>query len=91
MSFANLGNADLKPELSQEFETGLDAGLFRGRVTVEATFFYKSTRDALIEREIAPSLGATVTQFFNLGKVSNRGVEAGWRVGSSTARGSPGT
>jgi TonB-linked SusC/RagA family outer membrane protein len=75
VSLANLGNADLKPELSQEIETGFDAGLFGGRVTLEATFFYKETKDALIEREIAPSLGTTTTQFFNLGKVSNRGIE----------------
>ena len=75
VSLANLGNADLKPELSQEIETGFDAGLFGGRVTFEATYFYKQTRDALIEREIVPSLGTTTTQFFNLGKVSNQGIE----------------
>jgi hypothetical protein len=75
VSVANLGNADLKPELSQEIETGFDAGLFQNRVTLEATFFYKQTTDALIEREIAPSVGSTSSQFFNLGKVSNRGIE----------------
>ena len=75
VSFANLGNADLKPEKSQELEAGFDAALLRGRVTFEATFFYKKTDDALIEREIPPSLGATTTQFFNLGQVSNRGIE----------------
>ncbi len=75
VSLANLGNVDLKPELSQEFETGFDAGLFGGKVTLEGTFFYKQTRDALIEREIVPSLGTTTTQFFNLGQVSNRGIE----------------
>jgi TonB-linked SusC/RagA family outer membrane protein len=75
VSIANLGNVNLKPELSQEIETGFDAGLFGGRVVLEATLFYKETKDALIEREIVPSLGTTGTQFFNLGKVSNRGVE----------------
>ena len=75
VSLANLGNADLKPELSQEIETGFDAGLFSNRLTLEATYFYKETRDALIEREIVPSLGTTTTQFFNLGKVSNQGIE----------------
>ena len=75
VNIANLGNAELKPELSQEIETGFDAGLFGGKVTFEATFFYKETRDALIEREIVPSLGTTTTQFFNLGKVSNQGIE----------------
>jgi TonB-linked SusC/RagA family outer membrane protein len=75
VTIANLGNADLKPELSQEIEGGFDAGLFGGRVVFEATYFYKQTRDALIEREIVPSLGTTTTQFFNLGKVTNQGVE----------------
>jgi TonB-linked SusC/RagA family outer membrane protein len=75
VNVANLGNADLKPELSQEIEAGFDAGLWGNRVTVEATFFYKQTKDALIQREIVPSLGTTTTQFFNLGKVSNLGAE----------------
>jgi TonB-linked SusC/RagA family outer membrane protein len=75
VNIANLGNADLKPELSQEIEAGFDAALFSGRVVFEATYFYKQTRDALIEREIVPSLGTTTTQFFNLGKVSNQGLE----------------
>ena len=44
VSLANLGNPDLKPEKSQEVEAGFDAGLFRSRVTVEGTFFYKKHR-----------------------------------------------
>jgi TonB-linked SusC/RagA family outer membrane protein len=75
VSIANLGNADLKPELSQEIEAGFDATLLSNRASLEATFFYKQTEDALIEREIVPSLGTTSTQFFNLGQVSNTGVE----------------
>jgi TonB-linked SusC/RagA family outer membrane protein len=75
VSLANLGNADLEPELSQEIEAGFDAGLFGGRVVFEATYFYKQTKDALIEREIVPSSGTTSSQFFNLGQVSNRGIE----------------
>ena len=75
VAIANLGNADLKPELSQEIEAGFDAGLWGQRASLEATFFYKETSDALIEREIVPSLGTTSTQFFNLGRVSNRGIE----------------
>jgi TonB-linked SusC/RagA family outer membrane protein len=75
VSIANLGNADLKPELSQEIEAGFDAGLWANRLTVEATVFYKQTSDALIEREIPPSVGATSNQFFNLGQVSNKGIE----------------
>jgi TonB-dependent starch-binding outer membrane protein SusC len=75
VSFASLGNFDLKPERSYEFEGGFDAGLFNDRLSVEFTFYTKLTRDALISRDIAPSLGASQSQFVNLSRIRNRGVE----------------
>jgi TonB-linked SusC/RagA family outer membrane protein len=75
VSFASLGNFDLKPERSYEFEGGFDAGLFNDRVSLEFTFYSKLTRDALISRDIAPSLGASQSQFINLSRIRNRGVE----------------
>jgi TonB-dependent starch-binding outer membrane protein SusC len=75
VSFGSLGNKDLKPERSYEFEAGLDAGLFNDRVSLEFTFYTKLTRDALIQRDIAPSLGASASQFINLSRIRNRGVE----------------
>src|SRR4051812_232725 len=75
VSFASLGNPDLKPERSYEFEAGFDAGLFKDRVSLEFTFYNKLTRDALIQRDIAPSLGASQFQFVNLSRIQNRGVE----------------
>jgi TonB-linked SusC/RagA family outer membrane protein len=75
VSFGNLGNADLKPERSRELELGVDAGLLRDRVSLEFTFFSKTTKDALIERSVAPSLGASEFQFVNLSRIRNRGVE----------------
>jgi hypothetical protein len=75
VSFASLGNRDLKPERSYEFEAGFDAGLFNDRVSLEFTFYTKLTRDALVNRDIAPSLGASQSQFFNLSRIRNRGVE----------------
>lgn len=69
------GNPDLKPEVSQEFEAGFEAGLFRSRVGFEFNFYTKRTNDLLIARPLPPSLGLTTTQFANLGESSNRGVE----------------
>ena len=71
---ANIGNRDLKPELSTEMEGGLDIGLFNSRLSLELTYYNKSTRDALIQRQLAPSTGAQ-TQFENLGEVTNKGFE----------------
>jgi hypothetical protein len=43
-------------------------------VSLELTYYNKATRDALIQRQLAPSTGAQ-TQFENLGEVTNKGVE----------------
>ncbi len=75
------GNLDLKPERTLEIETGFDAGLFDERLAVEFTFFQRRTRDALIARDLPPSLGqtnpatASGTRFENIGEVRNRGIE----------------
>lgn len=69
------GNPDLKPEISTEYELGFDASFFQNRLGVEYTHFSKTTRDALIARVLAPSLGVSTTQFVNLGRVFNGGNE----------------
>ena len=70
-----VGNASLKPELSKEFEFGLDAGFVGERVNVELTHYRKTTTDALIQRNLPPSSGA-LSRFENLGEATNRGLEA---------------
>ena len=69
------GNKLLKPERTTEYEIGLDAGLFENRIALHYTYFTKTSKDALIERELPPSLGLTQTVFENLGEVKNSGHE----------------
>jgi TonB-linked SusC/RagA family outer membrane protein len=76
VTFGSLGNINLKPERSGEFEVGVDAGLFKDRVSLELTYYTKTTKDALIERPVAGSIGASRTQFVNLSRIRNRGFEA---------------
>ncbi len=76
VSIAGAGNAALKPERSEEFEFGFDAGLAGGRIGLEATYYRRTTTDALISRELAPSIGLTATVFDNIGKTVNKGFEA---------------
>jgi TonB-linked SusC/RagA family outer membrane protein len=73
--FGSLGLTDLKPEKSKELELGFDASFFSDRLNLEATYFRKSTKDALIARVLAPSLGVSTTRLENLGSVNNRGIE----------------
>lgn len=69
------GNADLKPEISTEYEGGFDASFFGNRVGLGFTHFSKTTRDALIAQTLAPSLGVSNSRFVNIGKVFNGGNE----------------
>ncbi len=73
----NAGNADLKPERSSEWEGGMEIGLFGGRLGLDGTFYYRTTSDALVNRELAPSLGLTQNRYENLAKTRNYGFEGG--------------
>ncbi|MDQ3998179.1 MAG: TonB-dependent receptor, partial [Gemmatimonadota bacterium] len=64
VTFTALGNRDLKPERSTELELGFDGTFFDGRLSTELTYYNKSSRDALVERVLAPSLGAGLTERF---------------------------
>jgi TonB-linked SusC/RagA family outer membrane protein len=75
ITLGGAGNTNLKPERTREFEFGFDASLIGDRVNFEFTHYAKQTRDALIGRVLAPSLGATNTQLVNLGRVDNKGYE----------------
>jgi TonB-linked SusC/RagA family outer membrane protein len=70
-----LGNADLGPERSRELEFGFDLGAFDDRLGFEVTHYRKKTVDAILDRQVAPSLGIPNTQPFNAGAIRNWGTE----------------
>jgi TonB-linked SusC/RagA family outer membrane protein len=83
----SLGNPDLKPERSIELELGFDAGLFNDAAHLEVTYYRKRTRDALVQRRLAGSLGGPQSQFENLGSVQNKGLEAVLNLSTNVASG----
>ena len=70
-----IGNANLKPELSKEYELGFDAGIWHDRIGTEITYYSKKTTDAIVARPIPPSEGEATTRLENLGRVKNAGLE----------------
>jgi hypothetical protein len=70
-----LGNPDLGPERSRELEFGFDLGALDDRVGLEVTHYRKKTVDAILDRQVAPSLGIPNTQPFNAGSIRNWGTE----------------
>jgi TonB-linked SusC/RagA family outer membrane protein len=71
-----LGNTNLKPEYSGEFETGFDLNAFSNRTSIELTYYNKKTKDALINAPLAPSVGGSITTLLeNIGSTQNSGLE----------------
>jgi TonB-linked SusC/RagA family outer membrane protein len=75
VTILSLGNPDLGPERSKEIELGFDLGAFSDRAGFEFTYYRKRTIDAILDRQIAPSIGVPGTQPFNAGAVLNSGIE----------------
>ncbi|WP_460217857.1 SusC/RagA family TonB-linked outer membrane protein [Psychroserpens sp. MEBiC05023] len=67
-------NPDLKPELHREFEIGIEAKLFKNRVTFETSLYKRVSEDQIVDSPLAPSTGFD-SQFLNLGRIDNEGIE----------------
>lgn len=65
---------DLKWETTSQFDLGLEFGFFKGRLTGEVDFYYKKTRDLLLERQIPRATGFN-TRLENIGSLQNKGIE----------------
>jgi TonB-linked SusC/RagA family outer membrane protein len=70
-----LANSDLKPEITQSTEGGLELGFFDGRASLEATVYDKYTSNQIFNITIPASSGFS-SKAINAGKISNRGFEA---------------
>ncbi len=75
----NVGNPELKPEVTREIEAGFDASLLSDRLDVEATYYNKITKDGIFSALSSPSSGFPGNKFFNIGEFSNRGFEVALR------------
>lgn len=70
------GNENLKPEKQVEFETGVDAGLFNNRLSMELTYYRKRVEDLILNVQVPASSGFTLA-WGNLAAIQNKGVEIG--------------
>ncbi len=76
----SVGNDQILPERSTEFEGGADLSFLDDRVTVEGTYYNKLSKDAIVGRTLPPSLGWPIvaSRQENVGSVKNTGSE--WTV-----------
>lgn len=71
---SRMPNPDLKWERTNQWDIGLELGLFNGKLNIETSYYYKYTTDLLLSRPLPRSTGfSTITD--NIGEVSNHGVD----------------
>jgi TonB-linked SusC/RagA family outer membrane protein len=69
-----LPNNNLKWETTAQTDIGLDFGFLGGRISVEADYYIKSTRDLLLFKNVSGTSG--FSNFFqNIGNLENKGFE----------------
>ena len=80
-----LGNNDIKWETTTQTNLGLDFSLFNATLYGSFDWYYKKTRDILVQMAGIAAMGEGSTQWINAGEMENRGVEfnAGYRKTTS--------
>jgi len=69
-----LGNSALEPEITTEWEFGIDARFFDSRVGIDFAYYSKETDGQILPVDIASTSGFT-SKVVNFGKVENKGIE----------------
>lgn len=71
---SSIGNSHLKWERTEQFNVGLDIGLFRRKLDITVDAYYKTTKDLLLHRPL-PGSSTFGSYMVNGGKIRNRGVD----------------
>ncbi len=69
-----LANRNLQWETTDTKNIGFDFGLFGGKLSATANYYYNQTEDMLITKKLAPSVGL-LDPVMNVGKIRNTGIE----------------
>lgn len=69
-----LHNVNFKPEISTNYEAGLDIRLFKSRLNLDLTVYSNTTRNQILEVPLDPTTGYS-RAVLNAGSVRNQGVE----------------
>jgi hypothetical protein len=72
---SSLGNKDLKPETTKEFEVGLESKFFKNRLGFEVSYYSRKISDMLFQVPLAPTSGSSDV-WTNAGIMTNSGIEA---------------
>ena len=71
---STIGSSDLKPEMTTEYEVGLNLALLKNRVNIDFSFYNRETKDQIFTLPVDPATGYSY-MVTNFGNVRNRGIE----------------
>ncbi len=71
---ATVGSTDLKPEMTTEFEAGLNMQFFGSRLGFDLAYYHRVTSDQIFTLPVDPATGFN-WMVMNFGKVRNAGIE----------------
>ncbi len=74
MASNQLGNPNLEPEITKEFEVGFETRMLDNRIGVEFSYYNRLTEGLIEQLDLDPSSGYTYI-IGNLGDVRNSGIE----------------
>lgn len=70
-----LYNETLKPEITTNYEAGIDARFFKSRLMFDVTAYFANIKNQIVKMPIDPSTGYQYA-FVNAGIIQNKGIEA---------------
>jgi TonB-linked SusC/RagA family outer membrane protein len=69
-----IGNPNITPEISKEYEIGTEQAFFDNRITLDFSYYSKRSENQIIPVSLAPSSGFR-SKVINAGLLTNKGVE----------------
>ena len=76
---ATKGSQTLKPEMTSEWELGAEMHFLNNRVTLDASYYDRTTSDMIMQLNADPASGYSYIMT-NFGKVNNHGIELALNV-----------
>lgn len=71
---ATMGSTSLSPEMTTEFEAGLNLDFYKGLVGLDFTFYNRTTDDLIFSLPVDPATGYQ-RMYTNFGSINNKGFE----------------
>lgn len=71
----NMGNRDIRWEVSEQTNVGIDAGLFDNKLQINIDYYKKKTKDMLLQLTVPDLAGYPNSPWTNAGSIQNTGFD----------------